>query len=99
MYVMFDFICEGYSSCEERRSSDNYKMKNSYQQRDSNLVPSAYELNALTIVLRDLIFIERLKVDHFYPQYANKPYMNHVVDVVKCFFVYYILNSLQSANV
>ena len=56
-------------------------------------VPSAYEANALTIALLDVISIEHLKVDHVLHECAIKIYLYHVVDVVKCFFfvVYYIL--------
>ena len=50
VYVMVDFICKGYLV---RKSSENYKMKNSYQPWDSNPGPSAYEANALTLMYKD----------------------------------------------
>ena len=46
-----------YSSCEERGLSENYKMKNSCPQWDSNPVPSAYEASALTIATRSDIYL------------------------------------------
>ena len=52
---------------------------------------SAYDANALTIALQDSISIEHLKVDRVLPECAIKNYIDHVVDVVKCFFVKYIL--------
>ena len=56
---------------------------------------AAYEANALTIALRDLISIEHLKVDRFFPEGAIKLCL-YVVDVVKRFVVYYILLTLYS---
>ena len=63
VYVMVDFICE------------NYKMKNSRPQWDSNPVPFAYKANALTIALRDLISIKHLRVD------CDKYYMTIITSV------------------
>ena len=54
-------------SCEECETSENYKMKNSSQHLDLNLVPSAYEVDKLPILLQDLIYIEHLKVDRILP--------------------------------
>ena len=71
-------------------------MSNSCPQWDSNWVPSAYDANALIIALLDLVFIENLNVDRVLPECAIKIDMNHVVDVVKCFVVYYILLTLYS---
>ena len=55
VYVVVDFFARVYSSCEECQSIENCKMKNSCPQWVSYLVPSAYEANALTIALQDLI--------------------------------------------
>ena len=41
-------------------------MKNSCPQWDSNRGPSAYEANALSVELLELIYIEQLKVTAFY---------------------------------
>ena len=71
-------------------------MKNSCPQWDSNPVPSAYEANSLSIALLDLISIEHLKVERVLLECAIKIYLYHVVDVVKCFVVYYILLTLYS---
>ena len=71
-------------------------MKNSYPQWDSNPVTSAYEANALTIVLRDLMSIEHLQVDRILHECVIKIYLYHVGDVVKCFVVYNILLTLCS---
>ena len=82
-YVMVDFICE---VLLELRGTliENYKIKNSCPQRDSNPVPFACESNALTIALLDLISIEHLNVYRVLPECAIKIYPNHLVDVVKC---------------
>ena len=42
--------------------TENYKMKNSCPHWDSNPGPSAYEANALSIELLELINIDHLKV-------------------------------------
>ena len=58
-YVMVDFIFEGVLELLGMRV-ENYKMKNSCPQWVSNPVPSAYEVNALTIAHIDLVSIEHL---------------------------------------
>ena len=55
VYAMVDFICEGLLELWGTRVERKYKMNNSCPQWDSNPVLSAYESNALTIVLWDLI--------------------------------------------
>ena len=45
-------------------------MKNSCPQWDSNLVPSVYEANLLSIGLLDLISVEHLIVDRILPESA-----------------------------
>ena len=46
--------------------TENYKMKNSCPQWDSNLGPSAYEANTLSVELLELMNIDHLKVTTFY---------------------------------
>ena len=45
---------------------DNYKIKNSCPQWDSNPGHSAYEANALSVDLLELIIIDHLKQSAFY---------------------------------
>ena len=47
------------------RSAENYKMKKSCPQWDSNSGPSAYKANALSIELLELMNIDHLKVTAF----------------------------------
>ena len=58
-----------YSRCEEGEPRIT-KWKNYCPQWDSNPTPSAYEANALTIALLDLISIEHLKLDCVLPEFA-----------------------------
>ena len=53
-YVMVDFICMGILYLRGART-ENYKMKNSCPQWDSNPGPSAYEANALKVELLEMI--------------------------------------------
>ena len=76
--------------------TENYKMIHACTQLHSNPVPFAYEANALSIVLLDLLSFEHLKVDRVLSEVAIKIYLYHVVGVVKCFVVYYILLTLYS---
>ena len=62
---MVDFICMGLVDLWWART-ENYKMKNSCPQLDSNSRPSAYEANALSVELLELINIDHLKVTAFY---------------------------------
>ena len=71
---MVDFICMGLLELLGARTG-NYKMKNSCLQWDSNSEPSAYEANALTIALQDLIYFEHLKVDRVLPECAILIYL------------------------
>ena len=59
-YVIVDFICMGLVDLLEAQTQ-NYKMKNSCPQFDSNLGPSAYEANMLS-----WYYIEHIKVTAFY---------------------------------
>ena len=49
VHIMVDFIRKATKRCEERKSSENYKMKNSCPLWDSNPRLSAYEANALPL--------------------------------------------------
>ena len=60
---MVDFICKGLLELWGTRVEWEYEMKNSYPQWNLNPVPSAYEVNTLTIALWDLISIGYLKAD------------------------------------
>ena len=64
-----------YSSCEERGLSEHYKMKKNLTTMGFESVPSAYEANALTIELRDMISIEHLKIDRVLPECAIQIYL------------------------
>ena len=59
-YVMVDFICMGLRDLFGTRT-ENYKMNNSCPQWDSNPGLSAYEANALSVELSELINIDQLK--------------------------------------
>ena len=58
-YVMVDFIYMGLLDLGGART-ENYKMKISCPQWNSNPGPSAYEANALSVVLLELITIDHL---------------------------------------
>ena len=62
---MVDFICIGFLDMRGAQT-ENYKMKNSCPQCNSNLGPSAYEANTLSVELLELINIDHLKVTPFY---------------------------------
>ena len=64
-YVLVDYICMGILDQWGART-ENYRIKSSCQQWDSNPGPSAYEANALSVELLELIYIEHLKVTAFY---------------------------------
>ena len=70
-YAMVDFICMGLLDLWWART-ENYKMKNSCQQWDSNPAPSAYEATALSVELSELINIDHLKVRAFYLSFLCK---------------------------
>ena len=70
-YVMVDFISMGLFDLFETRT-ENHKMKNSCPQWDSNPGPSAYEANALSVKLLELIDIDHLKVTAFYLSFLCK---------------------------
>ena len=95
MYVIADFIYIGLHELQGAKT-ENYKMKNYYPQRDSNPILSAYEVKTLSIALLDEISIEGLNVERVLLECAIDSYMYHVVVVVKCFIVYYILLTLYS---
>ena len=74
-------------------------MKNSHLQSDSNRGTSAYEAKSLIVVLLDEISIEHFKMFtvlymSVLLKFTYTAY--HVVDVVKCFVLYYILLTLHS---
>ena len=62
---MVDFICIGLLDLWWART-ESYKMKHSCPQWDSNPGPSAYEANAQSVQLLELINIVQLKVIVFY---------------------------------
>ena len=64
-YAMIDLICMGLLDLWWART-ENYKMKNSCPQWGSNPGPSAYEANALSLGLLELVNIDLLKVNAFY---------------------------------
>ena len=49
-------------NANENESNESFLLNKSLQQKNSNMISSAYEANALTIVPRGPISIERLKV-------------------------------------
>ena len=63
-----------------------------------NLGPFAYKAKSLNVALLVEIFIEHINVDRVFPKCAIKIICTvyHVLDVVKCFVVYYILLILYS---
>ena len=88
VYVMVDFICMRLLDLWGAQI-ENYKMKNSSAECDSNPVPSAFEENLLSIVLLDQIYIEDSKVYRALPEFAIYIDLYHVVDVAKLFLVYF----------
>ena len=91
---MVDFICMGLNR-PVRIVNRELQNENSCPQWDSNPGPSAYEANSLNVALLVEISIEHLNVDRVLKWTCI---VYHVVDVVKCFVVYYILLT-RSANV
>ena len=63
-YVIVVFICMGLLDRFGTRT-ENYKMKNSCSLSDLNQGPSAYEADALSVELLELINIDHLKVRAF----------------------------------
>ena len=61
------------------------KMKNSCPHLGSNPGPSAYDANALSVELLELIYIVHLKVTAFLPEGAIQINLYHVLDLVKYF--------------
>ena len=95
-YGMVDFICMGLLDLWRART-ENYKMKNSCPQLDSNPAHPAYKANALSVALLVEVSIEHLNVDrvlHVPLKFISIVY--HVLDVVKCFVVYKIVLTLYS---
>ena len=78
---MVDFICMGLLELLGART-ENYKMKNSCSQLDSNPAPSAKEANSLGIALLHLTTTEHLKFERVLPECAIKINLYHVVDVL-----------------
>ena len=74
---MADFICMGLFDPWEAQT-ENFKMKNSCPQLDSNPGPSAYEAKSQSVALLDEISIEHLKVDCVLPECAFKIYPHRV---------------------
>ena len=68
---MVDYICMGLHDLFGTRT-ENYKMKNSFLQLDSNPGPSTYEANALSVEPLELINIDHLKVTAFYLSFLCK---------------------------
>ena len=66
---MVDFICMGLLELRVART-ENYKMKYSWRQWDSNLVPFTYEANSLSITQIDQISIAHLEIDRILPDFA-----------------------------
>ena len=64
-YAMVDFICMGLLDLRWART-ENYKIKNSCPQWDSNQGPSAYDASTLSVELLELINVDYLKVNAFY---------------------------------
>ena len=62
-------------------------MKKSCPKWDSYPGPFAYEANALSVELSELMNIDHLKVSAFYVECAFKSYLYYLVDVVKCVVV------------
>ena len=84
-YVMVDFICMDFLDLWGART-ENYKMKNSCPQLDSNPGSSAYKASSLSVALIVEISIEHLNVDRVlrWAYYYNLPVpCTHVLDVVK----------------
>ena len=64
---MVDFICMGLLIIDLLGTqTENYKMKNSCPQLDSNLESSAYEASALSNELSELINTDHLKASTFF---------------------------------
>ena len=64
-YATIVFICMGLLDLWSARTED-YKLKNSCRQWDSNPGPSAYEANTLSVELLELINIDHLQLTAFY---------------------------------
>ena len=74
VYIMIDLICIGLHELRGTRS-ENYKMKNSFPQWDSNSRPLAKEAAIFSSMPRYLILNGRLKV-------------NRVLPVLLCIYIY-----------
>ena len=68
---MVDFICMGLLDVLGTQT-EYYKMNNSCPQRDSIPGLSAYEANALSVELSDLIDIDHQTATAFYPSFLCK---------------------------
>ena len=79
---MVDFICMGLLDLFGTQT-ENFKMKNSCQQRDSNPGPSAYKANALSVELLELINTDHLKVSAFNLA-SHITYLYHVFTLTPC---------------
>ena len=75
-------FARAYKSCAERESIENNEIKKSCPEWDSNPESSAYEATALTITLRGMLSIKRVKIYRFVPVLYLEMHMYHVVDVV-----------------
>ena len=73
---MVDFICMGLLDMLAAQT-DNYIMKNSCTNWDSNTGPSAYEYPLSGVLLVE-ISIEYLNIDHILPEYVIKLYLCRV---------------------
>ena len=91
-YVIVDFIRMGLLDLWGA-PTENYKMKNSCPQWDSNQGPSAYEANALSVELLQPISIDHLKVTAFYMSFLCKlpvPRGRCNSDLSCIFFIWYL---------
>ena len=99
-YVIVDFICLGLFDLWGERT-ENYKMKNSCPQWDSNPGLSAYETDSLRIALLVEISIKHLNFYLILSEYDIEIYLYHV-QRSRCsnFFcrILHFINSLRSAN-
>ena len=100
-FAMVNFICIGLLDLWGART-ENYKIKNSWRQWDSNPGPSAYEAKSLSVAVLDQIYVEHLNIDRVLPECAIKIYL-YCVPRGRCSKMFcrvlHFINSSQSANV
>ena len=80
---MVDLICMGLHVIAVMIANREFLNKKKCPQLDSNTGPSAYEANALSVEVFEMINIDHHKMTRFKPWFAINSYLYCVVDIVK----------------